>query len=300
MIYLLFFLPLNGLAVETEEIQGFFESGDYKKAYTEIKKTEKNKNLTVKELLLKYEVCKKINRIEEARTALNEAIKLDETCYEAYIGLCILAIEEGNSTDAKKYFKTAVDINPEIAQTPEILYYYAKICILDKDFNSALSNMLLAIEFEPDEKEYYLELGKIYLYQNKILKAINAFEYALGENSGLNGECYNYIGLANFKRGNYKTALENFERAVEISPEIIYLSNLALCYKVLDMENEYKETIQKLNLKKPSSPKEYLEMSQIYYSRGDIAFAKNILGEGLEKYPKNNLLINALKLLNKT
>src|SRR5699024_8698036 len=102
----------------------------------------------------------------------------------------ILSVKDNNPSDAKKYFFKVMEINPEISESSDILYYYAKICILNNNFDEALKNILNAIEVKPDENLYYLELGKIYLYKNDYLKSVNALEYAIGQDENINSECY--------------------------------------------------------------------------------------------------------------
>ena len=223
-----------------------------------------------------------------------------EENYEQYIDKAVEDIQRNDIKSAKENFNKAVLLNEELKNSPEILYYYAKLCLLNNNYKEALDNILKAIELNGDEPLYYLELGKIYYDKKDYLKAINAFEYSLGNDVEINAKAYNYIGLSNYKRGNLKTALDNFQKAVEIKTTITYLNNLALCYKSLGEEDKSKETYKKIESYIPQEAFEYYELSQIFYDRKDFKNAKKILEAGLLKYPNDPVLKNAFNKLNKS
>ncbi len=278
-----------------------YKNNEIKSALKTIKKIDLEGSSDAKISLLKYEIYRRANKLNKAKEALIDAIQFDSKCFEAYIGLTIISIQNNDPKSAKNYLKEAVEIEPQLNDSPDILYYLAKICILDKDFNSAKEYILNAIELNRDEKEYYLELGKIYLFQKDYLKAVNALSFVLDGNDFLEAEASNYIGLANYKRGNYSQALNYFEKAVEINPNgFIYLNNLAICYKsIQDIEN-FKKTVDKILNLTPEIPEDYIELSQLYMDRNNFEAAKNTLEEGVKNYPDNLLLKELLNKLNKT
>lgn len=278
-----------------------YKNDEIKRALKTIKKIDLEGNLDAKISLLKYEIYKRANKLSEAKLALLDAIKYDPECFEAYIGLCILSIQNNDPKNAKKYLREAVEIEPQLNDSPDILYYLAKICILDKDFNLAKEYILQAIELNRDEKEYYLELGKIYLFQKDYLKAVNALSFLLGDNDFLEAEASNYIGLANYKRGNYSQAVNYFERAVKVnSNSFIYLNNLAICYKSVQDNENFKKTVETILNLTPEFPEDYIQLSQLYMDRNNFEAAKNALEEGIKNYPDNLLLKELLNKLNKT
>ncbi len=286
-------------ALDFEIAVNLFNAGENKKALKVINKIEKNGEMNAEIAILKFQIYKNENKPQEAKEALKLAVKLDPDCFEGFVALAVTALEDNNPKEAKMYFGRAIEINPKIADSADILYYYAKICILDKDFDGALKNLLAAIEIRGDENLYYVELGKIYLFKNEILKAVNALEYAIGSDNEINAECYNYIGLANYKRGNYKQALEYFLKAVNLKESMMYLNNLALCYKSMNDRINYEKTAQRLSSITPQIPDDYLEFSALLADRKNYAKAKEVLEEGMKKYPDNLLLKETFKRLNK-
>ena len=278
-----------------------YKNNEIKRALKTIKKIDLEGDLDAKISLLKYEIYRRANKLSEAKLALLDAIKYDPDCFEAYIGLTIISIQNNDPKSAKNYLKEAIEIEPQLNDSPDILYYLAKICILDKDFNLAKEYILQAIELNRDEKEYYLELGKIYLFQKDYLKAVNALSFLLGDNSFLEAEASNYIGLANYKRGNYSQAVNYFEKAVKInSNSFIYLNNLAICYKSIQDNENFKKTVETILNLTPEFPEDYIQLSQLYMDRNNLEAAKNALEEGIKNYPDNLLLKELLNKLNKT
>ena len=278
-----------------------YKNNEIKRALKTIKKIDLEGELDAKISLLKYEIYKRANKLSEAKIALLDAIKYDSDCFEAYIGLTIISIQNNDPKNAKNYLKEAIEIAPQLNDSPEILYYLAKICILDKDFTSAKEYILQAIELNRDEKDYYLELGKIYLFQKDYLKAVNALSFVLGGNDFLEAEASNYIGLANYKRGNYSQALNYFQRAVDINKKsYVYLNNLAICYRSIRDEENFKKTVETILNLTPEYPEDYIQLGTLYADRGNFEAAKNTLSEGVKNYPDNLLLKEMLNKLNKT
>ena len=296
------FSPL--FAVEKEDFAAavnYYKLGEYKKVIKTINKIQNKGQMDARLALLKYEAYKGLNKYREAKDALNLAIRFDPSCYEAYIALAILSIEDSNPAEAKNYFRHALEIYPNLSNSAGILYYYSKLCILNKDFDGALQNILSAIEINGDEELYYLELGKIYLYKKDYLRAINALEYINSEDIKIKSEVFNYLGMAYYKRGNLKISLEYFKKAINLEPNnVIYLSNLAMNYRSLGNLDEYNSITNKISFITPKTAVEYLQVSQILYSKNNIIGAKSILQKGMEIYPNNLLLKEAFSKLNKS
>lgn len=219
----------------------------------------------------------------------------------SYIDKAISAVEKNDLNEAYKNFQTAFEMDDNIRNSPELNYYYAKLCMLKEDYNKALEMMLNAVELSSNNPVYYLELGKIYMYKNDYLKAINAFQYALSEDKKLNGEIYNYLGIANYRRGDIKTALDNFENADKIdNNNIIILTNLLYCYKGLNMSEKARETYGRIANFNPLNSKDYIALSRIYFENKNNEEAIKILKEGIKKFPHDEILKELYNKLNKT
>ena len=145
----------------------------------------------------------------------------------------------------------------------------------------------------------YFELGKAYLYEKDYLRAINAFDYTLNYETD-DPEIYNYLGICYYRRRNFNKALENFKKAVSLNNEnLIYINNLALCYKSLGDRENYEKTIGKIAAYIPKTQEDYVQITQILYDRKDYERARAILMQGMKKYPDNPILNKLFTVLNK-
>jgi len=218
-----------------------------------------------------------------------------------YIDKAISAIENNDLKSARENFQYAMNLDDEIKNSPELNFYYAKLLELEGDYDSALQKMLFAIELNTDNPAYYLELGKIYLYKNDYLKAVNALQYALSDNKNMNAEVYNYLGIANYRRSDIKTALDNFEHADEINPNnILYMTNLLFCYKGLKMDEKAKETMDRIDNFKPITQKDFIALSRVFYERKNYDECKKILKDGIKQFPNSEILKDLYNKLNKS
>ncbi len=277
------------------------KQGNYKKELKIIEKIERKEGINAKTNLLKYRAYSELEMNKEAKEALLSAIELDKKNHEAHFALAVLSIENGNPSDGRKYFQMAFEENPDLKESPEVLYWYARLCALDNDFNTALEYILSAIEIDPYENTYYLELGKIYIYKKDYIKAVNAFSYAIGKDKTTDAESFNYLGLIQYRRKSYQKARDYFEKAHLTEPNnIMYLHNLMLCIKSMGDKKAYVKLAEELSILEPKTPLDYLHLSQIAYDEHDYRKADEVLTEGAKKFPDNLMLKNALKKLNKS
>ena len=73
-----------------------FNEGENKKALKVINKIEKNGEMNAETAILKFQIYKNENKLQEAKEALKLAIKLDPDCFEGYIALAIMALNDNN------------------------------------------------------------------------------------------------------------------------------------------------------------------------------------------------------------
>lgn len=275
--------------------------GNYKKEIKTIEKIEKLEGKSAATCIMKYRAYIELDMEELAKAELQKALEYDKDCYDAHFALAVLAVENDDPSNARKYFKNALEINPKLKDSPELLYWYSKICAIDNDLPSALNYILKAIEIDPNENNYYLELGKIYLFKKDYIKAVNALSFAMGKNSETNAECYNYLGLIQYRRKSYNKAKEYFEKAHAAAPDnIMYLHNLMLCAKSMGEKSLYQTLMIKSSNITPKTPLDYIHLSQIAHDKSDYMNADKILQDGIKKFPDNLMLKQAVKKLNKS
>ncbi len=225
------------------------------------------------------------------------ALIYDDEYYEAYLGLAIAYIEINNPQKALLALRNAGALN---SKSDEISYYLAKMCILDNRFDEAKEYLLDAVS-KADNPQYYLELGKIYFYKNDYKNAVENFQKSVTQDVRLKNtaELNNYLGLCYYHTKDLKKALINLQRAVELEPNnVMYMYNLSLVYKSTRQDDLYQKLYNKIARFEPKTAQDYIDLSTIYYDRGQSDIAKTTLDEGIRKMPQVKALYSAkIKLL---
>ena len=101
-------------------------------------------------------------------------------------------------------------------------YYHVGLNDLEyKDYDNALTNFDKAIEYKPDFYEAYSLIGEIqYLYKKEFQKSINSFNKAIELQpdllEGKHGEDFIFRGGAKMEMKDYRGAISDFEKSLEI------------------------------------------------------------------------------------
>ena len=245
--------------------------------------------------LANYELEQK--NFEKAIKYFNTALVYDDEYFEAYLGIAIAYIESGNMQKALLALRNAGALN---SKSDEISFYLAKMCILDNKFDEAKEYLEDAVS-KADDSDYYLELGKIYFGKNDYTKASEMFLKAQSLDVRLKNaaELYNYLGLCYYHTKDLKNAYSNLKKAVDMNPDnVIYMYNLSLVYKSTKQDSEYQKMYQKITRFEPKTAQDYIDLSTIYYDRGQSDIARSTLDEGIKKMPDKKIIYLAkLKLL---
>lgn len=230
------------------------------------------------------------------------AILIDGNFFEALMGLGISYVEEGNLSDGIKVLRKASTIAKDGIKNPDMLYYLAKICIANSQFNEAKGYLLDAVR-QNENKNYYFELGKIYFNEQDWASSENAFKKAmeLDLDFELEADLYNYFGLIEYKNFDTEKAIYMFKKAVDLEPNrAMYLYNLAQAYKSLGNNDAYAKEINAIAGLKPKTVQDFLDFSTIYFDKKNTQTAIKILDDGISKYPEERSLYEAKLKLFKT
>ena len=114
-------------------------------------------------------VSKRIHATKEKK--INSAYELND------VGLGLL--NKGNYTEAKNYFRSAVDIHPM-----EYTFYYNEAVAEAnlENFEESIKLFRKALYFKPDLYEAYLNMGVIYFGRNQFKNAKQKFEAVISIN----------------------------------------------------------------------------------------------------------------------
>ena len=109
----------------------------------------------------------------------------------------------------------------------------------------------------PHPQILYLEIGNIYMSQEKYEEAIKNYEMGINhlkpDTNRLMARFNQNCGIARIRLGDYSRALSSFETAMRQDPSIKTGYNLVLCHSVLSRSSEMKEAYTRLLGVKPNS-----------------------------------------------
>lgn len=163
------------------------------------------------DLLINLAECLiKIDRLTEAKHHLYKAIKFDHHNEEAFFLLGEACSKEGKWYRAINAYHKAIEIDEDC----ESFYLsLARAYLQVEEYNKATVNFQIAISFGPEQTVYWREFAtfmiKLGLYEEAIYILDEAEDYTYG------ADLLYCRGVANLFLKDQRTAMENFEEALE-------------------------------------------------------------------------------------
>lgn len=201
--------------------------------------------------LLRY----KQDRNPEAIAAFKRSLQLDPNNAEVYYYLGEINDRLENGTDAIAAYQKAVQLNPKYAEA----WFNLGDAYFNRDnLSEAINAYKEAIRLKPNYGEAHANLADVYRLTNKLDEAIGEYRLATTFIKD-DAEIFSKFGYVAVRRARniayrsfWKTAIENFEKAVALLPDYINYTNLGWAYYNYAQVNlkENKEADYKANLQK--------------------------------------------------
>ncbi len=147
--------------------------------------------------------------------------------------------EDKDFTSAIKNYTTALSLTNN-DNFKSKLFYKRGISYYEKgDYDKGLADFNTAAKLKNNDYEFLNYFSNILINKNINLdKGINLIEEALNQNP-INSTLWNNLGLAFYKKNNFKTAISMFELAKNIDPtNPVIINNLGNCYNKLNRTRE--------------------------------------------------------------
>jgi tetratricopeptide (TPR) repeat protein len=159
--------------------------------------------------------------------SLQKSVTIDAENKDAWIFLGRIFSNKGN-VQALQYFDNALRLDSTDVQVKEYKagYYKAK-----GDYKKAFDLYRGLVVEHPDYSNAYFDMGLMYLEQDSIQRAYEHFDRAV-RTDPLFVMAYYYRGVASEAGGNLKSAIEDYQQAASMSPNL----------------PEPKEALQRLNV----------------------------------------------------
>jgi type IV pilus assembly protein PilF len=155
-------------------------------------------------------------RFNEGIEHLQEAVKLDPKNVNLYHALALAYKELGAFPKARVYFDKTLKLKPDFSEAWNNL---GTLYLTLREWDQAVScfnNAVANLEYRTPHFAYN-NLGLALYYKGEYRKAIESYEKALKSMPSY-GVCYGNLGLAQEASGNRAAAIEAYEKAIRYDP----------------------------------------------------------------------------------
>ena len=158
-----------------------------------------------------------------------------------------------------------------------------------------------ALRQNPDSAEAAYGLGSVYLNQEKTAKARQTFAQAIKLPSSYPGtlpNAWNNLGLLATREGKYAEAIQNFQEALQLSPDhLVALTNLGNAYRQQKQWEEARKTLERATVIDPQDPEANYGLGMVYAQLNDSDRAYHYLQKALKFRPAYPEALNNLGVL---
>lgn len=255
------------------------EYGDLAKSIAKMRKSPGDANAH-SELA---DAFRKHKRSVEAEAEYKEALRLDEKCSNALVGLAILQIDESKFNDAKENLVKAIKLNKYNSLAHSYLGLLYKDDPRNKkeaEWEMALAKQLIAVEKAKDPlKMYhaYMDLGDFFATNKKTEDAEEAYLRGIRANSNV-PDAYVKLALLYSASKKAEQALGYCDHAIKLAPkkDVGYIGKGRVFIDLGDFEKAISHLQEALKYS-PNSPEVHGFLAQAYQKKGLLKLAEKEL-----------------------
>ncbi len=162
------------------------------------------------------EVHYKLEDYAEAEKSYKKGISVNAQCAECNVGIGKLELDNGNATEAEKYFAAAVRINKK---SSDVFHHIGDAYLYSKKPNAtkAIENLSTARDMNVKDATHWAHLGDAYLLNGNNGEAMTAYETAV-EKDPTNAEAYISMARIWARAQQEALAIPKLEEAIKLSP----------------------------------------------------------------------------------
>lgn len=231
----------------------------------------------------KGEACYSLEKMDEAIEAYEKAVEINENLTEAYIGIGHSWYVKKDYNKAIEYYDKAIEQEPE---KPDYYMYKADAYKVMKDERD-IEWYTRGLEAGDMGGYLYFKRGRAYAAKDKYNEAIEDFKKAI-EISPEQSQAYNELGRAYNELREYKKAIEYYDKAIEIDPSgyEYYYADRGIAYRNLgDIERAIEEYKKALEISS-DYPFVYDELGEVYHEKKEYKEAIKWYTKALECDPE--------------
>jgi serine/threonine-protein kinase len=161
----------------------------------------------------RYDVFPPKDSWARARAAALTAVRVDDTLAEAHTALAFVHLHQLNWPEAKREFNEAIFLNPDYSPARQ---WYAWYLILAGQCESAISNLMRALDLDPLSANVSADIALAYYFSRRYDDVIKQCERTLDLAPGFYRP-HHLLGLALLQQHRYAEAVERFRTAAALS-----------------------------------------------------------------------------------
>lgn len=219
---------------------------------------------------------------DTAAEEFEEALNLRPDSARARQALGEVYMKKGDMREAERWLAEAARANPQYIRVYESL---AQLCSETGREDSALDFLERACEISPNNAQRQLKLGKLYKRMGEDEKADNAFQLAL-QNDRLNADLHTEIGEIYLDGGDSTKAAAAFKSSLNILENVHVYNRLGIA---LRKKGRYKDAIKEYNKALKLAPDDevlHYNIGRAYMENGDRSQALGALRQALKLDPE--------------
>jgi len=231
-----------------------------------------------------------------AGCASDKALKKRQAKAKQDLGKTLLA--QGDFPSGLSELLKAVELDPE---NPEIHNELALAYRGMGMYTQAIEHFTRATILRPDFSEAYNNLGTVYLILEQWDLAAKYFKNALDNKLYKTPHfAYNNLGYAYYKKGDPGVAIENYLKAIQLQPSFSRAyHNLGVAYEAINERDKAIESYNSSIRYAPENPVSHFNLGKLYAEMDNIPLAIKELQETIKLDEKNTFAPEARKLLDK-
>ena len=178
-----------------------------------------------------------------------------------------------------------IDKNPKLAQAWALR---GKIYLAQRDFTHAESDLLKAVELDPNLEPAYLLLAQLYVASNRQQEAIAKLSAFVEKNKTVQAvPAMMQLAMIQEQLKNFAAARDAYENLLSVAPNFpLALNNLAVLYSEhLGQLDKAYDLAQKAREAVPNEPHIADTLGWILFKKGDYGNALRLLQESAGKLP---------------
>lgn len=226
------------------------------------------------------DVFRKHKKATEAEVEYKEALRLDEKCADALVGLAILKIDGGYQAEAKENLLKAIKLNKYNSLAHSylgLLYKDDPRAKKEADWEMSLAKQLIAVEKAKDPLKIYhayLDLGDFLASHKKMEDAEEAFLRGIRANANV-PDAYVKLALVYSNSKKAEQALSYCDHAIKLAPkrELGYIGKGRVFMELGDFEKAISHFQEALKYGQ-NNPNVHEFLAQAYQKKGMLKLAE--------------------------